>query len=208
MNVYNAVGRSSGGTPNFSGFNATSADPLAHIQSTLESSVSGDTSALGPMKAIANAIMTGVGRPVATISDGLSRMLPTWMPGSTLAQIDKLQQNFMANHDSDLRNLSNADMTGALSAMKGLSNLLSDDSMANFHLSAGPLQTILQKKQQVGRELSSQLAPTPSPTQTTRPKRHSCRRRKMMSTPGRHKATSASRRMPTRLRTFNNAPMR
>jgi len=159
MNVYNAVSKSSSSTPTAPTFQANAPDPLTHIQSTLESSISADPSALGPFKAIANAIMTGMGRPVATLSDGISRMLPAWIPGSsaTLAKIDQLQQNFMTNHAGDLADLS-SEMGAAMSDIKGLANLLSPDSMNNFHLTTAPMQAILQQKRQVGQNLSSDLA--------------------------------------------------
>ena len=56
LNVYNAVGKSSGGgAPGFPSFQGGGPDPLTHIQSTLEAGVDG---ASGPEAAILKAVMT------------------------------------------------------------------------------------------------------------------------------------------------------
>ena len=156
MNVYNTVA-TGGIKPTFQSFQGNGPDPLTHIQSTLEQAVGTDTSALGPLKAITNAIFTGLSRPVATISDLLSRIADPTSIGGRLAKIDALQKNFFANHGDDLAHLQSA-MDTALSDIKGLANLTSDDSMDQFRLSTGPLTAILNQKKDVGRELSSQLA--------------------------------------------------
>ena len=154
MNVYNAVGRSSGGgAPGFPSFKGGGGDPLAHIQSTLESSINAQG---GPEKAIMDAVMTGLTRPVATISDGLSRLLPWVGAGGRLHRIDELQKNFFQNHAGDLTSLSDS-MNSALKNVRDLGYLMQPDSFDKFHLSAGPMQQILEQKKQVGRELSSQL---------------------------------------------------
>lgn len=155
LNVFNAVsGTSGGGAPAFHDFQGGVADPLQHIQSTLESSISTSS---GPGKAIFDAIMTGLSRPVSTISDGLSRLGSAGSIGGRLARIDQLQQNFFQNHAGDLTHMDDA-MGSALKSIRDLGYLLQPDSMDKFHLSAGPLQQILEQKQQVGRELSGQLA--------------------------------------------------
>jgi hypothetical protein len=154
LNVYNAVGKTSGGTPGFPSFQGGGPDPLAHIPSTLEAAVGG---ASGPEQAIFKAVMTGLSQPVATISDGLSRLIPWVNAGGRLNRIDQLQQNFFANHAADLASLTNS-MNSALKNMRDLGYLMQPDSIDKFHLSAGPLQQILEQKQQVGRDLSNQLA--------------------------------------------------
>jgi len=170
LNVYNAVGRTSGGTPGFPLFQGGGTDPLAHIPSTLEAAVGGANS---PEAAIFNAVMTGLTRPVATISDALSRasdsvrsallspflgaLTPFVDTGGRLNRIDQLQQNFFQNHAGDLTNLSDS-MNSALKNIRDLGYLMQPDSIDKFHLSAGPLQQILEQKQQVGRDLSNQLA--------------------------------------------------
>jgi hypothetical protein len=154
MNVYNAVGKSSGGAPGFPSFQGGGPDPLAHIPSTLEAAVG---SANSPEAAILKAVMTGLTRPVATISDGLSRLLPWVGAGGRLNRIDDLQQNFFQNHAGDLANLSDS-MNSALKNIRNLGYLMQPDSIDKFHLSAGPLQQILEQKKQVGRDLSDQLA--------------------------------------------------
>ena len=154
LNVYNAVGRTSGGTPGFPSFQGSGPDPLLHIQSTLEASISAQG---GPEKAILNAVMTGLTRPVATISDGLSRLLPWVGLGGRLNRIDDLQQNFFKNHAGDLANLSDS-MNSALKNIRDLGYLMQPDSIDKFHLSTGPLQQIMEQKKQVGRDLSDQLA--------------------------------------------------
>jgi hypothetical protein len=160
MNVYNTVAKG-GIKPAFQSFQGNGPDPLTHIQSTLEQAVGGadkepDTSALGPLKAMTRAIFTGLGSPVATISDALSRAGDPTSIGGRLARIDALQKNFFNNHGVDLDHLQSA-MTAALSDIKDLATLMSDDSMREFHLSTGPLTAILNQKKDVGRELSSQL---------------------------------------------------
>ena len=150
MNVYNAVGKSSGGAPGFPSFKGGGPDPLAQIPSTLQAAVS---SASGPELAALKAMMTGMGQPVATISDALSRLIP----GATLNRIDQLQQNFFRNHADDLADLSTY-MSNALVNIRNLGYLMQPDSLAKFNLSTGPLQQILDQKKQVGRDLSDQLA--------------------------------------------------
>lgn len=154
MNVYNAVGKSSGGAPGFPSFQGGGPDPLAHIPSTLEAAVG---TASSPEGAAFKAIMTGFSQPVATISDGLSRLIPWVGAGGRLNRIDQLQQNFFTNHAGDLASLSNS-MTSALRNIRDLGYLMQPDSLNKFNLSAGPLQQILEQKQQVGRDLSNQLA--------------------------------------------------
>ena len=155
MNVYNAVGRTSGGgPPGFPSFKGSGPDPLAHIQSTLEAAIG---TANSPEAAILKAVMTGLSQPVATISDGLSRLIPWASAGGRLNRIDQLQQNFFKNHALDLANLSDS-MNSALKNVRDLGYLMQPDSIDKFHLCAGPLQQIIEQKQQVGRDLSNQLA--------------------------------------------------
>jgi len=156
MTVYNTVAKG-GIKPTFQSFQGNGPDPLAHIQSTLEEAVGTDTGALGPLKAITSAIFTGLGRPVATISDLLSRIADPTSIGGRLAKIDLLQKNFFAKHGEELDHLQSA-MVAALSDVKGLANLMSDKSMDEFHLGSGALTKIMSQKKDVGRELSSQLA--------------------------------------------------
>jgi len=154
MNVFNAVAKSSGGTPGFPSFQGGGPDPLAHIPSNIEAAVGG---ASGPEQAAFKAVITGLSQPVATISDRLSRLIPWASAGGRLKRIDQLQQNFFQNHAGDLAVLSNS-MNSALKNVRDLGYLMQPDSINKFNLSAGPLQKILEQKQQVGRDLSIQLA--------------------------------------------------
>jgi hypothetical protein len=139
----NASAAQSGG-PQFPQFTP---DPgggiLRPTQSLFEQSVGSDESLLGAFKAVGGSIASAA-RPVAGITDEVQ-----------VAEIQAMQQQFLANHGKTLENLA-GDQNSAQAAMRNLSKFMKDPS--NFGVGTSPLRGLMAQKSQVGDDVAAQIA--------------------------------------------------
>jgi hypothetical protein len=133
-------------TPQFSAFDSRGADPLHPVSTAFEEIVGHDPSTAGLIRAALSGT-TAMGRPVAVISDFLSKNLPSWAPGAHLAELDRLQKQFIPAHAGDLSTLSQS-----LARAKGAMNALSRQ-MAAFQPSSFDVDQILKQKAKLGDRL-------------------------------------------------------
>ncbi len=126
--------------PAFRPFRGKGPDPLTHIESVMEEAVGSDPSLAGTLKAVFGAVSTSFGRPVATITDSIV------LPG-----IEKMQGEFLDNHETDLRDLS-LSLGRAKRAMLELRDLLD-----RFKPKTLQPEEILSQKRRAGRAIYDQL---------------------------------------------------